>query len=543
MPLKPFAGTIGLAPAEPGLHSIVPPRRCGGNMDIRDLAAGTELYLPVEVAGALFSVGDTHAAQGDGEVCGTAIESPMSVALRFDLVKGANLRAPRFTTPGPVSRHLDGAGYEATTGIGPDLMQAARDAVSAMIDLLAHALRHAPGRGLHAVQRLRRPADQRDRRHAQLGGVALLPAPRPAVTGGAGAAIATAAAPSLELEGLEVGFRTETGLERPSSRGSAFDSPRGASWAWSASSGCGKSVTARAIMRLLPEPPAKVRARRLDVAGPDLLRMSERAMRAIRGNPVAMIFQEPMTSLNPTWTVGYQIDESLRLHTELGAGDRRARALDLLRRVGVGRAERRLAQYPFELSGGLRQRVMIAMALACGPRLLIADEPTTALDVTVQAQILDLLAELREELGMAILLITHDLGVVAELCDEVAVMYAGRIVEQAPVQELFARPRHPYTAGLLAAMPRLDRGRGRLATIPGTVPPPGFRPPGCVFRAPLRPQPRPLRRRDAAARGAMRRATPAPAGTPCDGRRRAAARGRGAGHQLSRSRAAAEFTP
>ena len=211
VPLKPFAGTIGLAPAEPGLHSIVPPRRCGGNMDIRDLAAGTELYLPVEVAGALFSVGDTHAAQGDGEVCGTAIESPMSLALRFDLVKGANLRAPRFTTPGPVTRHFDGAGYEATTGIGPDLMQAARDAVSAMIDLLSVALRHAPGRGLHAVQRLRRPADQRDRRHAQLGRVALLPAPRPAVTGGAGAATATPPPHLLELEGLEVGFRTETG--------------------------------------------------------------------------------------------------------------------------------------------------------------------------------------------------------------------------------------------------------------------------------------------------------------------------------------------
>jgi oligopeptide/dipeptide ABC transporter ATP-binding protein len=301
------------------------------------------------------------------------------------------------------------------------------------------------------------------------------------VTGGAGAVVAIAAAPLLELEGLEVGFRTETG-QSAVVEGVSLRLAEGRILGLVGESGCGKSVTARAIMRLLPEPPAMVRAGRLDVAGRDLLRMGERAMRAMRGNVVAMIFQEPMTSLNPTWTVGYQIDESLRLHTELGAGDRRARALDLLRRVGVGGAERRLDQYPFELSGGLRQRVMIAMALACSPRLLIADEPTTALDVTIQAQILELLAELREEFGMAILLITHDLAVVAELCDEVAVMYAGRIVERAPVQELFAHPRHPYTAGLLAAMPRLDRGRGRLATIPGVVPPPGFRPPGCVFR-------------------------------------------------------------
>ena len=300
------------------------------------------------------------------------------------------------------------------------------------------------------------------------------------MTGGAGEAEA-AAAPLLDLDGLEVDFRTQSG-KTAVVEGVSLQLAPGRILGLVGESGCGKSITARAIMRLLPEPPARVRARRLVVAGHDILRLDERAMRAIRGNLVAMIFQEPMSSLNPTWTVGFQIAESLRLHTELGAADRRARALDLLRRVGVGAGERRLAQYPFELSGGLRQRVMIAMALACGPRLLIADEPTTALDVTVQAQILDLLAELREQLGMAILLITHDLGVVAELCDEVAVMYAGRIVERAPVQELFARPRHPYTAGLLAAMPRLDRGRGRLATIPGTVPPPGARPNGCVFQ-------------------------------------------------------------
>jgi oligopeptide/dipeptide ABC transporter ATP-binding protein len=301
------------------------------------------------------------------------------------------------------------------------------------------------------------------------------------VIGEAGAATAIAGASVLELERLQVAFRHEAG------HSVVVDSislrlGEGRILGLVGESGCGKSMTARAIMRLLPEPPARVSAERLQVAGRDLLRLDERAMRAVRGNLVAMIFQEPMTSLNPTWTVGYQIEEGLRLHTDFPAAARRARALDLLRRVGVGAAERRLAQYPFELSGGLRQRVMIAMALACSPRLLIADEPTTALDVTVQAQILDLLAGLRDELGMAILLITHDLGVVAEMCDEVAVMYAGRIVEQAPVLELFARPRHPYTAGLLAAMPRLDRGRGRLTTIPGTVPPAGIREPGCIFR-------------------------------------------------------------
>jgi len=289
-----------------------------------------------------------------------------------------------------------------------------------------------------------------------------------------------AAAPILEIDGLEIGFRGE-GRVTPMVEGVSLAVPAGGTLGLVGESGCGKSITARAVMRLLPEPPALVRARVLRLAGRDLLGLSERAMRAVRGSIAAMIFQEPMTSLNPTWTVGFQIEESLRLHTDLPAAARRERALELLRRVGVGAPERRLAQYPFELSGGLRQRAMIAMALACRPRLLIADEPTTALDVTVQSQILDLLADLRAELGMAIMLITHDLGVVAELCDRVAVMYAGRIVEEAPATALFARPRHPYTAGLLAAMPRLGQGRGRLATIPGTVPPAGQRPAGCVF--------------------------------------------------------------
>ncbi|WP_342666053.1 ABC transporter ATP-binding protein [Skermanella stibiiresistens] len=246
-------------------------------------------------------------------------------------------------------------------------------------------------------------------------------------------------------------------------------------------SGCGKSVTAMSILRLLPSPPSRVERGRVLFEGVDLLTLDEGAMRDMRGNRVGMIFQEPMTSLNPTFTVGWQIDEALRLHTPLGRKERHQRCLELLRLVGIGAPERRLAQYPHELSGGLRQRIMIAMALACEPRLLVADEPTTALDVTIQAQILDLLAGIRERLGMAILLITHDLGVVAEYCDEVVVMYAGRVIETAPVRPLFANPRHPYTAGLLASMPKLDGGRGMLPTIPGMVPSPGSRPVGCPF--------------------------------------------------------------
>jgi len=246
-------------------------------------------------------------------------------------------------------------------------------------------------------------------------------------------------------------------------------------------SGCGKSVTAMSVMRLLPSPPSRVDRGSIRFDGIDLLSLDEDAMRDMRGNRIGMIFQEPMTSLNPTFTVGWQIDEALRLHTSLGRDARYKRCLELLRLVGIGAAERRLKQYPHELSGGLRQRIMIAMALACEPRLLVADEPTTALDVTIQAQILNLLVGLRDRLGMAILLITHDLGVVAEYCDHVVVMYAGRVVEKAPVRPLFARPRHPYTAGLLASMPKLDGARGLLPTIPGMVPSPGNRPPGCPF--------------------------------------------------------------
>jgi oligopeptide/dipeptide ABC transporter ATP-binding protein len=286
--------------------------------------------------------------------------------------------------------------------------------------------------------------------------------------------------PLLEIEGLSVGFHTERGLAQVVDDLS-FTVDAGRIVGLVGESGCGKSVTTRALMRLLPCPPAQIEARRLALDGQDLLALDERAMRDVRGNRIGMIFQEPMTSLNPTFPVGFQIGETLRLHRNMGSSAIRVRVLELLRMVGIGAPERRFAQYPHELSGGLRQRVMIAMALACHPKLLIADEPTTALDVTIQAQILELLMRLRDELGMAILLITHDLGVVAEYADEVIVMYAGKLAEWADVRGLFRQPRHPYTQGLLGSMPRLAGTAGPLPTIPGTVPSPLDRPPGCPF--------------------------------------------------------------
>jgi len=286
--------------------------------------------------------------------------------------------------------------------------------------------------------------------------------------------------PLLAVENLRVGFRTEAGFARVVDDLSlAIGAGRIVGLV--GESGCGKSVTAKAIMRLLPMPPAQIEAGRIRLEGQDLLTLDEHAMRAVRGNRIGMIFQEPMTSLNPTFPVGFQIGEGLRLHRSASRAETRDHVLDLLRLVGIGAPERRLEQYPHELSGGLRQRVMIAIALACRPRLLIADEPTTALDVTIQAQILDLLLRLRDELGMAILLITHDLGVVAEYADEVVVMYAGKRVEWADVRALFRAPRHPYTRGLLASMPRLEGGAGKLPTIPGAVPSPTERSPGCPF--------------------------------------------------------------
>jgi peptide/nickel transport system ATP-binding protein len=290
----------------------------------------------------------------------------------------------------------------------------------------------------------------------------------------------SAAGPLLAVDKLTVAFETEGGPHRVVEEVS-LSVGAGRTVGLVGESGCGKSVTAMSIMRLLPSPPARVLGGRILFDGRDLLALDAEAMRAVRGDRIGMVFQEPMTSLNPVLSIGFQIEEVLRLHRGLGRQEARRQALDMLRQVGIGAPERRLAQYPHQLSGGLRQRVMIAIALVCRPRLLIADEPTTALDVTIQAQILDLLRVLKRELGMALLLITHDLGVVAEMCDEVAVMYAGRIVEQAPAAELFRRPRHPYTTGLLAARPRLAPKGGKLPTIPGTVPPPGARGGGCSF--------------------------------------------------------------
>jgi len=253
-------------------------------------------------------------------------------------------------------------------------------------------------------------------------------------------------------------------------------------------SGCGKSMTALSLMRLIPDPPGRIVGGSVKLAGRDLLALDETAMRQVRGKDVSMIFQEPMTSLNPVMTVGNQIAEALLLHEGLARRDALRRAVEILRLVRIPEPEQRLRQYPHELSGGMRQRVMIAMALACNPKVLIADEPTTALDVTIQAQILDIILELQKKLGTALILITHDLGVVAETAQRVIVMYAGKKVEEAPVGELFARPLHPYTRGLMASIPRLDLMRGaaddtkqRLQEIKGIVPPLTHLPPGCTF--------------------------------------------------------------
>jgi oligopeptide/dipeptide ABC transporter ATP-binding protein len=251
-------------------------------------------------------------------------------------------------------------------------------------------------------------------------------------------------------------------------------------------SGCGKTVTSLSILRLIPEPPGHIRPGSfIEFEGRNLLTLEPRALRAIRGNQIAMIFQEPMTSLNPVLTVGYQIAEAAIVHQGLARRAARQRAIDMLKLVGIPDPTERVDHYPHQMSGGMRQRVMIAMALVCHPKVLIADEPTTALDVTIQAQILALLERLQAELGMAVMLITHDLAVVAGSADRVVVMYGGQVVEQAPTVQLFARPLHPYTEGLLAAVPRLDtppeRGRGRLPSIPGQVPAATAWPAGCRF--------------------------------------------------------------
>jgi oligopeptide/dipeptide ABC transporter ATP-binding protein len=286
--------------------------------------------------------------------------------------------------------------------------------------------------------------------------------------------------PLLQVEELTVGFHTEEGYARVVEKVS-FSLAPGETLGLVGESGSGKSVTAQTIMRLLPSPPTRIEAGSIWFEGVDLLRLPESQMQKIRGDRIGMIFQEPMTSLNPTQRIGRQIAESLLLHRGMSYDKARGLAVDVLRKAGIGNAERRLDQYPHELSGGLRQRVMIAMAIVCGPKLLIADEPTTALDVTIQAQIIELLRSLQNDLGLSILLITHDLGVVAEMCRNIVVMYAGRIAETGPAARVLALPRHPYTAGLLSSSPRRTKRGERLASIPGLVPAPGRRGAGCSF--------------------------------------------------------------
>jgi oligopeptide/dipeptide ABC transporter ATP-binding protein len=287
----------------------------------------------------------------------------------------------------------------------------------------------------------------------------------------------------LEVNDLRTYFPARAGLVRAVD-GVSFFLDRGELLGLVGESGCGKSMTALSIMRLIA-PPGKIVGGEILFEGNDLLKLSDADMRRMRGDDIAMIFQDPMTSLNPVFTVGEQISEALRLHRKLSRKQAKQAAIEAMREVAIPDPSRRVDDYPHQLSGGMRQRVMIAMALACNPKLLIADEPTTALDVTIQAQILDLLNGLRKQRHLAVLLITHDLGVVAEVADRVAVMYTGRIVEESPVEELFARPKHPYTEGLLRSVPKLTAEnvvkRERLETIEGTVPRPTDLPPGCHF--------------------------------------------------------------
>jgi oligopeptide/dipeptide ABC transporter ATP-binding protein len=286
----------------------------------------------------------------------------------------------------------------------------------------------------------------------------------------------------LEIRDLQTCFDTDEGVVRAVA-GVSYRIEKGETLGVVGESGCGKSVTAMSILRLNPVPPTRYAGGQILFRGRDLLTLPEPELRRVRGNDIAMIFQEPMTSLNPVYTVGAQIMEVLALHRGMKPPEARAHAIGMLRKVGIPSPETRVDEYPHQMSGGMKQRVMIAMALACDPALLIADEPTTALDVTIQAQILELLTEMQAQMGMSILLITHDLGVVAETSDHVAVMYAGRIVEYAATDELFARPLHPYTWGLFQSLPEMHAaGDRRLREIPGTVPNPLAIPSGCPFR-------------------------------------------------------------
>jgi peptide/nickel transport system ATP-binding protein len=292
--------------------------------------------------------------------------------------------------------------------------------------------------------------------------------------------------PLLSVEGLTVAFGPE-GAQVRAVEDVSFRVPAGGAVGLVGESGSGKSVTSLSILRLLA-PSATILGGRILFDGANLLGLPADKMPDIRGRDIAMIFQEPMSSLNPLMTVGDQIGEAILLHEAVGRGERGRRVVELLRRVGIPDAEERCDAYPHQFSGGMRQRVMIAMALACNPRLLIADEPTTALDVTIQAQVLDLMRTLRADTGTAILLISHDLGVIAEMCDSVVIMYAGRVVETGDVRSIFHDARHPYTQGLLASIPRLDDERHRLHQIPGSVPSPAHRGAGCAFapRCPVR---------------------------------------------------------
>ena len=292
--------------------------------------------------------------------------------------------------------------------------------------------------------------------------------------------------PVLEVRDLRTYFHTEEGVARAVD-GVSFAVGRGQTLGLVGESGCGKSVSAFSIMRLVPDPPGRIEAGQILLKGRDLLALDEEEMRRVRGDDLAMIFQEPMTSLNPVLTCGFQIAEAIVLHQQVSKQEAHARAVEMLKLVGIPAPDQRSGEYPHQLSGGMRQRVMIAMALSCNPDVLIADEPTTALDVTIQAQILALLESLQKSLQMAIVMITHDFGVIAETADQVAVMYAGQIVEHAATQALFARPRHPYTHGLLRSIPRLDDAQERLDIIPGVVPDARAFPAGCRFapRCPL----------------------------------------------------------
>lgn len=284
----------------------------------------------------------------------------------------------------------------------------------------------------------------------------------------------------LEVKNLKTYFYTEDGVV-PAVDGVDFELKPGQTLGIVGESGCGKSVTSISILRLVPNPPGRIVEGEILFEDKDLVQATEREMQNIRGNDIAMIFQEPMTSLNPVFTIGKQIMEAIMLHQKLDKRAARERCIEMLKLVGIPRAEQAIDEYPHQFSGGMRQRAMIAMALSCNPKLLIADEPTTALDVTIQAQIIELMKELKEKLNTAIILITHDLGVVAEMCEHVIVMYAGKVVEEADVMDLFTDPKHPYTVGLMRSKPSLDDNHDRLEVIPGAVPNPLDMPEGCTF--------------------------------------------------------------